>query len=226
MLGAIIGDIVGSIYEFDSIRTKDFPFFQTRMECTDDSILTFATTEWILRGGDAAEFYCAYAMNYPCPMGSYGGMFQQWVIEKARGGAALPYNSCGNGSAMRVAPVGWAFDSEEEVMEVMEASQVYHLKSLDVTYENGGEDKEVSLIDVLGDEDKSFSEIENRDFFEKMFQKLDDVEREIIIGRFFKQKTQMKIAEELNISQMTVSRIEKKVLSKIKKEYERTMSEG
>jgi len=116
--------------------------------------------------------------------------------------------------------------SEEEVMEVMEASQVYHLKSLDVTYENGGEDKEVSLIDVLGDEDKSFSEIENRDFFEKMFQKLDDVEREIIIGRFFKQKTQMKIAEELNISQMTVSRIEKKVLSKIKKEYERTMSEG
>ena len=59
-----------------------------------------------------------------------------------------------------------------------------------------------------------------------MFQKLDDVEREIIIGRFFKQKTQMKIAEELNISQMTVSRIEKKVLSKIKKEYERTMSEG
>ena len=71
MLGAIIGDIVGSIYEFDSIRTKDFPFFQTRMECTDDSILTFATAEWILRGGDAAEFYCAYAMNYPCPMGSY-----------------------------------------------------------------------------------------------------------------------------------------------------------
>lgn len=116
MLGALIGDIVGSIYEFDNIRTKDFPFFQTRMECTDDSILTFATAEWILRGGDAAEFYCAYAMNYPCPMGSYGGMFQQWVIEKARGGAALPYNSCGNGSAMRVAPVGWAFDSEEEVM--------------------------------------------------------------------------------------------------------------
>ena len=124
MLGAIIGDIVGSIYEFDNIRTKDFPFFQTRMECTDDSILTFATAEWILRGGDVADFYCAYAMNYPCPMGSYGGLFQQWVVEKARGGAALPYNSCGNGSAMRVAPVGWALDTEEEVMTWAEKSAV------------------------------------------------------------------------------------------------------
>lgn len=80
VLGAIIGDSVGSIYEFDNIRTKDFSFFQTRMECTDDSILTFATAEWILRGGDVAEYYCTYAMNYPFPMGSYGGMFQQWVF--------------------------------------------------------------------------------------------------------------------------------------------------
>lgn len=50
MLGAIIGDVVGSIYEFDDIRIKDFPFFQIRKQCTDDRILTFATAEWILRG--------------------------------------------------------------------------------------------------------------------------------------------------------------------------------
>lgn len=55
MLGAIIGDIVGSIYEFDNIRTKDFPFFQTAMECTDDSILTFATAQWLLKGGGCGQ---------------------------------------------------------------------------------------------------------------------------------------------------------------------------
>ncbi|MFC4805702.1 SigB/SigF/SigG family RNA polymerase sigma factor [Filifactor villosus] len=114
--------------------------------------------------------------------------------------------------------------SEEEIIEVMEASQVYRLKSLDVTYENGGEDKEVSLLDVLGEEDKSFREIENRDFFESMLAKLDDMERKIITERFFNQKTQMSIAKELDISQMTVSRMEKKILSKIKKEYEKSIN--
>ncbi len=113
--------------------------------------------------------------------------------------------------------------TDEEVIEVMEASQVYRLKSLDITYENGGEDKEVSLLDVLGEDDKSFVEIENRDFFEKIFSKLEPLERSIIIGRFFKQKTQMVIAEELQISQMTVSRMEKKILLKIKKEYEKSL---
>ena len=122
MLGAIIGDIVGSIYEFDNIRTKDFPFFQTAMECTDDSILTFATAQWLLKGGDVANFYGDYAVRYPCPMGSYGGMFQQWAHNRSVYGKAAPYNSCGNGSAMRVAPVGWAFQTEQEVMQWAETS--------------------------------------------------------------------------------------------------------
>lgn len=122
MLGAIIGDIVGSIYEFDNIRTKDFPFFQIAMECTDDSILTFATAQWLLKGGDVANFYGDYAVRYPCPMGSYGGMFQQWVHNRSVYGKAAPYNSCGNGSAMRVAPVGWAFQTEQEVMQWAETS--------------------------------------------------------------------------------------------------------
>ena len=122
MLGAIIGDIVGSIYEFDNIRTKDFPFFQTSMECTDDSILTFATAQWLLKGGDVANFYGDYAVRYPCPMGSYGGMFQQWAHNREIYGKAAPYNSCGNGSAMRVAPVGWAFQTEQEVMQWAETS--------------------------------------------------------------------------------------------------------
>ena len=75
MLGAIIGDIVGSIYEFDNIKTKDFPFFDDRMEYTDDSILTIATADWLLYGGNSGDYYLRYATEYPYPMGGYGTMF-------------------------------------------------------------------------------------------------------------------------------------------------------
>lgn len=105
MIGAIIGDIVGSIYEFDNIKTKTFPFFSKEKEFTDDSILTLATAEWMLRGGNPADYYLKYAQTYPYPMGSYGSMFISWIHLASRG-IMKPYNSCGNGSAMRVAPVG------------------------------------------------------------------------------------------------------------------------
>lgn len=121
MLGAIIGDIVGSIYEFDNIKKKDFPFFQERMEYTDDSILTIATADWLLKGGSSGDFYLKYATDYPYPMGSYGTMFVQWV-HRSRRGTMQPYNSCGNGSAMRVGPVGWAFATEQETMNAAKAS--------------------------------------------------------------------------------------------------------
>lgn len=116
MIGSIIGDIVGSIYEFDNIKTKDFSFFQKEMEYTDDSVLTFATAEWLLRGGNAADFYAKYVNDYPYPMGGYGTYFKSWAIRYNRGGYCEPYNSCGNGSAMRVGPVGWAFNTEEETV--------------------------------------------------------------------------------------------------------------
>ena len=65
MLGSVIGDIVGSIYEFSNIKTKDFEFFQNRMEFTDDSILTFATAKWILDGcKDAARYYADFASRH------------------------------------------------------------------------------------------------------------------------------------------------------------------
>lgn len=102
MIGAIIGDIVGSIYEFDNIKTKTFPFFSKEKEFTDDSILTLATAEWMLRGGNPADYYLKYAQTYPYPMGSYGSMFISWIHLASRG-IMMPYNSCGNGSAMRVA---------------------------------------------------------------------------------------------------------------------------
>lgn len=121
MLGAIIGDIVGSIYEFNNIKTKTFPLFVSRMEYTDDSILTIATADWLLNGGNVAHAYCRYATKYPHPMGSYGTMFVQWVHQINRG-IAEPYNSCGNGSAMRITPVGWAFASEEDTLAAAKKS--------------------------------------------------------------------------------------------------------
>lgn len=117
MIGSIIGDIVGSIYEFDNIHTKDFELFTPAMSYTDDSILTFATAEWLLCGGSVARLYARYVAEYPAPMGNYGPMFEAWASEAAKGEIPAPYNSCGNGAAMRVGPVGWASDSLERTLE-------------------------------------------------------------------------------------------------------------
>lgn len=119
MLGAIIGDIVGSIYEFNNIKTKEFPFFTDEKEFTDDSILTLATADWLLHGGEVGEYYMRYAKGNPNPMGAYGSGFLHWVH---KGDPTKPYNSCGNGSAMRVSPVGWAFDTEEETLAMAKKS--------------------------------------------------------------------------------------------------------
>ena len=122
MIGSIIGDIVGSIYEFDNIHTKDFELFTPAMSYTDDSILTFATAEWLLRGGSVARLYARYVAEYPAPMGNYGPMFEAWASEAAKGEIPAPYNSCGNGAAMRVGPVGWAAGSLERTLELAEES--------------------------------------------------------------------------------------------------------
>ena len=115
MLGSIIGDIVGSVYEFHNIKTKDFVLFSGNVNFTDDSILTLATADWLLTGGRVAEFYLSYGLDYPCA--GYGGGFKHWLSEGLENGEPSPaYNSCGNGSAMRVGAVGWAFETEQEIM--------------------------------------------------------------------------------------------------------------
>lgn len=121
MLGSIIGDIVGSIYEFNNFKSKNFQLFSNKMEFTDDSILTVATSDWLLSGGDICEYYARYAKQFPCPMGGYGSGFLQWVRRTAEGDYS-PYNSCGNGAAMRVGPVGWAFDTKEEILHYAKLS--------------------------------------------------------------------------------------------------------
>ncbi len=113
--------------------------------------------------------------------------------------------------------------SEEEILEAMEASQLFSIRSLDLIKENNENDSEMSFADILGDEDRSFSDIENHDFVKKFLEDLNEIEKRIILGRFFEGKTQVIIARELDLSQMTISRIEKKVILKLKEEYQKIM---
>jgi ADP-ribosylglycohydrolase len=113
MLGAIAGDIIGSPYEFDynNIKREQFALFSGKSHFTDDSILTVATAGVLLEGGSYREAYAEAYERYP--HAGWGGMFSNW----AASGCVQPYNSYGNGSAMRVAPVGWAFDSLTDTLE-------------------------------------------------------------------------------------------------------------
>ena len=124
MLGAIIGDTVGSIYEFDNIKTTDFPLFSKRSEFTDDSVMCFAVADWLLRDEhhthkELEASMVRFANQYPDPIGGYGGSFYRWLFS---GRERVPYNSWGNGSAMRVSAVGWAFGTLEETLRVAEIS--------------------------------------------------------------------------------------------------------
>ncbi|GAB4425546.1 MAG: ADP-ribosylglycohydrolase family protein [Anaerolineae bacterium] len=118
MLGAIAGDIIGSVYErrHSRIKTTDFPLFDARCTFTDDTVLTVATADALLRGLDYAAVYRDYGRRYP--NAGYGGTFIHWIFDDRAG----PYNSWGNGSAMRVSPVGWAFDSADAVLAAAERS--------------------------------------------------------------------------------------------------------
>lgn len=120
MTGAIAGDIIGSVYEFDNIKTTDFPLFTNESDYTDDTIMTVAVADWLLNGGDLAKVMQRYGRKYPYPTGGYGGRFSGWLREKD----PLPYNSWGNGSAMRVSAVGWMFDSLEKTLEVAKETAV------------------------------------------------------------------------------------------------------
>lgn len=113
--------------------------------------------------------------------------------------------------------------TQEEVLEAMEASKVYTPQSLDLTYDSNNDDKDINLADLIGEDDIYFSRIENKDFIKRVMEKLNDMENKILIDRFYNKKTQVSIAKSLGISQMTVSRIEKRVIEKLRKELEKTL---
>lgn len=109
MIGAIIGDIVGSRWEFDPTNDYDFEWLSDENGFTDDTICTVAVADALLKGRDFGESIHEWCNRYPHPMGGYGGRFAQWV----RSDNPQPYNSFGNGAAMRVSPVAWAANDLE-----------------------------------------------------------------------------------------------------------------
>ena len=116
MIGAIAGDIIGSVYERYPIKTKDFPLFHPRSRFTDDTVLTVAMADAILTGRSYQKSVHELGRRYP--EAGYGGSFIAWLYSEN----PQPYNSWGNGAAMRVSPVGWAFNTEDEVLSEAEKS--------------------------------------------------------------------------------------------------------
>lgn len=122
MLGAIIGDIVGSRFEFNNTNRKDFELFASECDYTDDTICTIAVADAILRGEDFGKVLHEWCRRYPYPKGSYGGRFAGWVHSSD----PQPYNSFGNGSAMRVSPCGWLPTLEEAKSKARLSAECTH----------------------------------------------------------------------------------------------------
>ena len=138
MLGAIIGDTVGSVYEFHNTKDYDFTLFNAESGYTDDSVMTMAVARWLLTDSEHTyqkleDTMVEFAEQCPCPMGGYGTGFYYWLFhpeglypfndqygtspyESATG--RHPYGSWGNGSDMRASAVGWFFDTLEETERV------------------------------------------------------------------------------------------------------------
>ncbi len=113
MLGSILGDIIGSTYEFANTKNYDFELFPQGSNYTDDSILTIAVADAILHKADYGKTIREWALRYPHPKGAYGGSFSRWMYSAN----TKPYGSFGNGSAMRVSSVGWLFNTEQSVLD-------------------------------------------------------------------------------------------------------------
>lgn len=130
MIGAIIGDIVGSPYEFNNVNYYRFPWLSPESTFTDDTICTIAIADAINRADlekhqepDYKSSLLHWCRKYPNPKGGYGGRFAQWIQSEH----PEPYNSFGNGSAMRVSPIGWAFeDLSQVIQEAKRTASVSH----------------------------------------------------------------------------------------------------
>ena len=131
MIGAIIGDIAGSTYEFHSIKTMDFPLFAPGSSYTDDSLMSIAVASALMQTGESHDGFKSHAVTsmrqiatkYPCPMGGYGGRFRYWLVSSD----PQPYGSFGNGSAMRVSPCGDVAATLDEALALArQSAEVTH----------------------------------------------------------------------------------------------------
>lgn len=121
MIGAIAGDIIGSVFEHRHPGYPDYDLFQSASTFTDDSVMTVASAHALLHGVEYSQAYKLFGRRYPGA--GYGGMFFDWIHSRS----SAPYNSYGNGSAMRVSPVGYARESIIEVLaEAKRSAEVTH----------------------------------------------------------------------------------------------------
>jgi ADP-ribosylglycohydrolase len=121
MIGAIAGDIIGSVHEFKAMKSTEFDLFVNDCTFTDDTVMTIAVADSILRGTDYVPSFKTFGRKHPSA--GYGGNFFDW-LHSAR---TEPYFSFGNGSAMRVSPVGFAFNSVDEILkEAKRSAEVTH----------------------------------------------------------------------------------------------------
>ena len=123
MLGAVFGDIVGSSYEWNNVKTKDFPLERSGTRYTDDSVMTLAVAKWLLEDPSHSEsvlIRCMQKLGRGHIRAGYGGRFKEWLLSKD----PQPYNSWGNGSAMRVSPVALFANSLEEAMELARTTAI------------------------------------------------------------------------------------------------------
>ena len=121
MLGAIAGDVVGSAYEWNPVKRLDFPLFSEASRFTDDTVLTVAIARALL--GEGSYRQCVLALGRAHPSAGYGASFAGWLQSEGPG----PYGSWGNGSAMRVSPIGHAFDDEATVLaEAADSAAITH----------------------------------------------------------------------------------------------------
>lgn len=119
MIGAIAGDIIGSRFEWNNIKTTEFELFTEKSVITDDSVMSIALADSILTGVPYDKKMREWGNKYPFL--GYGGSFRSWLVSKEMG----PYNSWGNGSAMRVSPVGFAYDNMDDILKYAKISADY-----------------------------------------------------------------------------------------------------
>ncbi|MBQ9771820.1 MAG: ADP-ribosylglycohydrolase family protein [Lentisphaeria bacterium] len=172
LYGAIGGDIIGSRFEWNNLKSKDFQLFTDESVFTDDTVLTIATADAILHKTDFTTVYSRWGNEYP--RAGYGGSFRKWMHSREK----EPYNSWGNGSAMRISPVGWiARDIEEVLSEAKASAEVTH------NHPEGIKGAQAAALAVFmakngASKDEIRKEIENRFGYELSSGTLDDIRPE------------------------------------------------
>jgi len=116
MIGAIVGDIAGSRFEFNNHKSKDFELFGEGCTFTDDTVLTFAVAEWAASSGDLAHILKRYTRKYADR--GYGGRFLKWAFSED----TEPYGSWGNGAAMRISAIPWMYNNRERMLHLIKES--------------------------------------------------------------------------------------------------------